>query len=274
MDSAQRIAFDVNAENFLVWTEELDPQFVLTFASAGYASAIAGDIGKAVVGASSGATGVLISYDNTAKTWNITSTNDLDFTDSEALTITTGTGAGTLASSDSFTGYKGPYDAPTDPPCRKIWGITKETDARIFGTSMEPEVQPMADFDFKPRIFNPARLFEPGREDNVAKTFLFAQEPSLPSALHVLRWVYWQDAPTIDGTSDETQLKIPARYHLNFVNACVKLAQMNISGEDVDPKVLDAMFKPWWNTLARPYTPMGIGTNQTLNPRGLADSFL
>lgn len=279
MDAAQRMAFDYNATNFLVWTEELDPQFVLTFATAGYTSAIAGDIGKAVVGATSGATGVLVSYDNTAKTWNITSTNDIDFRSAEAVSITTGTGAGTLGTTSTtvtpFAGFAGPYDAPEDPPCRKIWGVTAETDARIFGTDLSLDLQPMDDFDFMPRVYDPTRFFKAGREDNVNGQFTFAEAAiPFPSAQTTLRWVYWQDSPTIDGTADETQLKIPARYHMNFINACIKLAQMNISGEDVDPKMIDALFQPWWNTLARPYTPMGVGSNQTLNPRGSADSFL
>src|SRR5689334_7206996 len=123
MDAAQRMAFDYNSQSFLVWSETLTPQFVLTFASAGYTSAIAGDIGKTVVGAASGATGVLISYDNTAQTWNVESSNDTAFEDHEAVSITTGTGAGTLAAEDAFAGYVGPYDAPADPPVRKLWGV-------------------------------------------------------------------------------------------------------------------------------------------------------
>ncbi len=273
MDAVQRMAFDYNAQAFLVWTETLTPQFVLTFASGGYTSAIAGDLGKTVVGSSSGATGVLISYDNTAKTWNVTSSNDTAFTDSEAVTITTGTGAGTLDSEDAFTGFLGPYDAPTDPPCRKIWGVTTETDARIFGTSDDLTQFPMEDFDFQDRNFNPGSLFKAGREDNIAKQFTFVQKPALPSTSDY-RWVYWRDPPTIDGISDETQLVLPATYHLSFVNACIKLAQMNISGEDVDPKALTAFFQTWWNTLARPFTPMGKATNRTLNARGNSQSLI
>lgn len=265
MDAAQKMAFDYNTQSFLVWTESLTPQFILTFASAGYTSAIVGDVGKTVVGASSGATGVLISYDNTAKTWNVTSSNDTAFEDDEAVTITTGTGAGTMDSEDSFTGFLGPYDAPTDPAVRKIWGITSETDNRIFGTD-DSVVFPMNDFDFTPAIFNPKSFFKPGRENNVDKTFLFAQAPAL---LTDYRWVYWRTSPDITGTDDvdDADLLIPSTYHLNFVNACIKLAQITIFGEDVDPKVIQAFFQPWWNTLQRPYTPMGRKTNQTLSPR-------
>lgn len=273
MDAAQKMAFDLNTQSFLVWTETLTPQFVLTFATGGYTNAVDADIGKTVVGASSGATGVLVSYDNTAKTWNITSSNDTEFEDDEAVSITTGTGAGTLDSEDSFEGFTGPYDAPTDPPCRKIWGVTTETDGRIFGTDETPPT-PMNDFDFVPQIMNPAAFFKPGREDNVAKTFTFAQKPSVNGPTY--RWVYWRDPPDIEDVEAESDpnLLIPSTYHMNFVNACIKLAQINLFGEDVDPQVIKAFFKPWHNTLARPYTPMGKGSNMTLNPRGSADSFL
>lgn len=167
------------------------------------------------------------------------------------------------------------YSAPIDPPCRKIWGVTTETDARIFGTDNSLTF-PMNDFDFLPRLLNPAAFFKPGREDNIAKTFTFAQQPDTTGLL-AYRWVYWRDAPTIattDAADDETKIQIPAAYHMNFINACIKLAQLNLSGEDVDPKVIQAFFQPWWNTLARPYTPMGKKTNQTLNPRGSADSLI
>lgn len=272
MDAAQRMAFDYNSQSFLVWTESLTPQFVLTFAAGGYTSAIAGDIGKTVVGASSGATGVLISYDNTAKTWNVTSSNDTAFDEDEAVTITTGTGAGTLDDEDAFTGYLGPYDAPTSPPVRKIWGVISETDARIFGTD-NCSTLPMNDFDFQPTRFNPKQLFKYGRENNIDFTFTFVEPPAL---LAPYRWVYWRDAETIDGTddTDDPSLQIPPRYHMNFVNACIKLAQITIFGEDVDPKVIAAFFQPWWNTLQRPYTPMGNASNQTLNPRGSSDSLI
>jgi hypothetical protein len=266
MDAAQRMAFDNNLQAFLVWTETLTPNFTLTFDSSGYTNAVDGDIGKTVVQGSN--TGTLISYDNAEMEWVISTSDEFD--DSGTVTITTGTGAGTLADSDAFVGYLGPYDAPTDPPCRKIWGVTTQTDARILGTD-DSATLPMNDFDFAPTMYNPKAFFKPGREDSIRKTFTFAQAPALGTTY---RWVYWQDAPIIDGTSDETQLKIPSRYHLNFVNACIKLAQMNLSGEDVPPTMLDAFFQPWWNTLLRPYTPMGKATNQTLNPRGNSDSLI
>jgi hypothetical protein len=262
MEAVQKQAFDYNSTAFLVWTNGLTVKGLLTFASAGYTSAIAGDIGKTVVGATSGSTGTLVSYDNTARTWILNTTKV--FTNGEAISITTGTGAGTLDATTGYAGYNGPYAAPTSPPVRKIWGITSETDARIFGTS-DPLVFPMEDFDFTLRNFDATRFFQPGREDNVAGTFTFAEGPDVTTTVY--RWVYWRDAPNLPDFTDETLLLIPSRYHLNYVNACIKMAQITLSGDDVSPQVIQSFFQPWWNTLARPYTPMGKKTNQTLSPR-------
>lgn len=274
MDAAQRMAFDNNSQAFLVWTETLTPKYALTFAAAGYTDAILIDIPRPVVGATSGAEGALVSYDNSTRIWYVTSTNGVPFEDGEVVDIPTGTGSGTLETEDAFEAYLGPYDAPTDPACRKIWGVTTETDGRIFGTAEDVALFPMDDFDFEGRLFSPRNFFRAGREDNVSKTFTFAGAPS-PAATY--RWVYWRDAPTIspdDAADDETTILIPAAYHMHYVNACIKLAQLNLSGEDVDPKVIGAFFQPWWNTLSRPYTPMGRNTNQTLNKRDSSQSLI
>lgn len=66
----------------------------LNFAAGGYVSCVVGDIGKTVVGATSGHTGTLVSYDNTNRKWSVNSTKA--FQDGESISITSGTGAGTL----------------------------------------------------------------------------------------------------------------------------------------------------------------------------------
>jgi hypothetical protein len=263
MDAAQRMAFDYDAKQFLVWDEELTPQYNIEFLSSGYTSAISGDIGATVTGTVSGSTGTLVSFNNTTRIWVISTTDT--FTDGEPIT-TTGTGHGTLIASAAQTGYVGPYDYPTDPAVRKLWGVTAETDVRIFGSD-DTTVSDINDFDFLPILFDPKQLFKPGRVNGIAGTFTFIDSPALPSSDPTYRWVYWRNPPTIDGTSDETELIIPATYHLNFVNACVKLAEITLSGADVDPNQIYAFFKPWWNTLQVPYTPMGKASNGTQNPR-------
>ncbi|MDQ2999883.1 MAG: hypothetical protein M3Y08_01280 [Fibrobacterota bacterium] len=261
LDAAQRYAFDYDAQQFLYWSATLTPRYNLTFQSTGYTSAIVGDIGKTVV--SGAKTGTLVSYDNTTRIWVISTTDT--WTDGAAVTITTGTGAGTLIASASQTGYLGPYTYPTTIPVRKLWGVTAETDVRIFGSDTTTQF-PMNDFDFAPRTFDPKQLLKPGRKTDVDATFTFIDSPALPSAGAVYRWVYWRNPPTIADTTTAATLILPAAYHLNMVNVTIKLAQLSLNGEDVDPQVIRALYKPWWDTLANQYTPMGNKRNGTLNP--------
>lgn len=78
--------------------------YLLTFASGGYTSAVAGDIGKVVHDGGSTHTGTLLDYDNTNRKWWVRKTLGT-FANSDVITITTGTGAGTiLASAGVATG--------------------------------------------------------------------------------------------------------------------------------------------------------------------------
>ncbi len=68
-------------------------KWILTFKSAGYTSAVFGDIGKTVV--QGGVTGILNNYNNTKREWYVDTVSGY-FINNVAVTITTGTGAGTL----------------------------------------------------------------------------------------------------------------------------------------------------------------------------------
>jgi len=77
---------------------------VITLASSGYTECVVGDIGKLVTGTTTGDTGTLLWYDNTARKWYIRMVDSGDlFDEAEALTIGSGTGAGT-SSGASITG--------------------------------------------------------------------------------------------------------------------------------------------------------------------------
>lgn len=272
MDAAQRMAYDRNCEAFLVWNQTLTPQVTLAFQSGTYIIPGIADVGGTVLGGTSGARGTLIENDDTAFEWRVATTES--FQDGEPITIIGKIGAGTLLTTDAIETYLGPYDAPTGaaPPVRKIWGIITDTDARILGLDDSNDF-PMDDFDFS-RVYSPNRLFQTGRVDNVAMQFTFAQKPTLTAPY---RWVYWRNPPRIskdDAVDDDTVIGMPATYHMNLVNASIKLAQLNLSGEDVDPKVIAAIFQPWWDTLGTPYTPMGRNSNQTLNKRGPSHSLI
>ncbi len=87
--------------------------YLLRFNAGGYVSAIAGDIYKTVVGATSSATGKLLDYDNTARAWRVRKVSGT-FVANEAVSITTGTGAGTTVTSTGVaTGEDGFANAYT-----------------------------------------------------------------------------------------------------------------------------------------------------------------
>jgi hypothetical protein len=261
LDAVQKLGFDENMQAFQVWTETLTTYDTLSFAASGYTNAVVGDIGKIVVVATSGATGTLIAYDNTAKTWRIQTADD--FYAGEAVSITTGTGAGTTAATDWQLGYIGPYSFPTDPPVRKMWGVTGVTDRAIFG--VDPVY--IADADDYGAILDTymdSRLLKPGRVDDIGETFTFANGPSHSSEF---RWVYWRGAPDITGiaTEDDADLLIPSRYHFNYVQACIKCARMTINGESFSREDVEADLGPWWESLRKPYTPNGKARKLTSN---------
>jgi len=70
--------------------------YALTFQSGGYTSAVAGDLTKLVVNGGSTHTGRLLDYDNTRRIWWVRKV--LSTFTAEAVTITSGTGAGTTTS--------------------------------------------------------------------------------------------------------------------------------------------------------------------------------
>ena len=72
-----------------------DGVYRMSFASAGYVAAVAGDIGKTVTDGTR--TGTLLAYDNTARKWWVRRGTGTAW--AGAVTITTGTGAGTITGS-------------------------------------------------------------------------------------------------------------------------------------------------------------------------------
>jgi hypothetical protein len=78
------------------WTDILAVRR-LTFSSTGYTSAVSTDIGKIVRNGDQTITGELLFFDNSTRVWTIELLTGT-FTTSLALTINTGTGAGTTSS--------------------------------------------------------------------------------------------------------------------------------------------------------------------------------
>jgi hypothetical protein len=72
---------------------------LLNFAAGGYTNAVTSDLSKTVVGTTTTHSGELVAYNNTTRQWLVipTGAGDVFNNGSEAITITAGTGAGTLS---------------------------------------------------------------------------------------------------------------------------------------------------------------------------------
>lgn len=81
---------------------------VLTLAASGYTPCVAGDIGKTVTGGTTGDTGTLIAYNNTTRQWVVDQTDSGDVFDDpdEAITIASGTGAGSMSGAGVMASHK------------------------------------------------------------------------------------------------------------------------------------------------------------------------
>lgn len=81
----------------LMWETFDAAVMIIRLQFAGYVPCVSGDIGKVVTGATTGATGTLISYDNTNRYWKVRVTSGA-FSAIEAVSIGSGTGAGYTSS--------------------------------------------------------------------------------------------------------------------------------------------------------------------------------
>jgi len=265
IDTVQKMAFDYDAIEFKT-LQDLYTYQLLEFEAADFT------LGDAVVGTtvtSTGATGTIVAI--IGADWNTNSGLVVDTDDTYASAVSFGTGSGTLLSQAT---WKGPYDAPTDPPVRKIHGIISVTDADIYGTYPTTEAQ-TDDYGIPINGFFPDRLFIPGRVNNLEKQFTFSSPPTATTGVVATephyRWWYWRTAPDINDTGDNSSLIIPAAFHFNLAKACILEANAFLMGEVTDPQIIRAHFKPWWETLRRQYTPMGPATNLKSMPRQNGD---
>lgn len=259
----QKIAYTGNVEAHVKY-EAFTVYQKLTFAAGGYTDCVDADVGKPVVGAVSGALGTLISFDNDAEEWVV----DVDSTlaaggsldASEVVSLTGGTGAGTLAATDQQTVYLGPYDYPDN--ARKIIGVTQYTDAELARSLFDdrsPNDPSRSNFDYGIRIsdVDRRRMFEERRLDIPARTFTFIFAPDTEKDY---RWVYYRRAPTIETADDDDNLLIPEEYHHTLIVEGVQaLAANALQGELAPEQVLKPFLVPYWQNQEEPYD----GHNQT-----------
>lgn len=253
MDTVQKSAFERDLDAFLVYDREVDTLTELLLGGVSVAPTDA-SIGATVTGSISGATGVLRSYDDELRSWRVKTTGT--FTPGEA--VTGGGASGTLATADHQRPWRGPYTAPAH--CRKIWGITRRTPGRFYGGNAR-----MADDYGETRVDRP---FVGGQVNDLDRTFLFGSPPNLA---HTLYWVFWRAAPSITGIKDQSQLLIPAAYHLPFIACCNAAAKMILVDGRFDGMLVHQYLGDWLASLSAPYRDQEDWQNMT---RQVGDGFV
>lgn len=251
----QQMAFNKDLNCFLVWDSYITINQKLTFASAGYTSAINGDIGKTVVDGTSGATATLVSFNNTTKIWIVTPISGT-ILGTEHLTITTGTGAGTLSTAE---GYIGPYTVTSaTSPIRKILGVTSLTEQQIlYPKDLFPWVisslpgQGIDDYGFFANYVtsfdNDRYQWITGRIDNFNNTFTFLSAPNLTSSLY--RMVYYRNPVDIVDEDDTAgNYIIPDRFRYSVVLKCVEALAENAEYGTDPYQVIMPILKQFWST--------------------------
>ncbi len=267
MDSVQKNVFQKNQQAFLVYDKTLTILTELEFVSSNIAS---NSIGEVLTGQESGATGTIVAlYANSLTLSGVVgsfSPNETATTPEDAFIVLTG--------QNQQHGWRGPYSAPTEPPCRKIWGVTRRP-PHLFWLQFIRQcgywysingIWQTEDY----RAFWGDRLypFMTGNTYDLSNEFLFSFDP-VPQAAeeHPYYWVYWKNPPTIAGMDESGTLLVPEAYHLNFANACQQAAQAFLSGT---PLSIDDVVKKnlggWVDSLLAPYREQWRGSNMTQSP--------
>ncbi len=257
LDFLQKFAFKKDLPALIV-RANMDIYHELAVASFS-ASPVAGDVGKTIVGTTSGAQGTLKSYDGDSLV--VLKTSAANFANAENFTTSGGTGAGTF-STPAQSVFKGPYAFPTATPVRKLIGITRLTDRQILGID---EIQPSQDYGMIRDAGDPRAQYLSVLRDEVQGTITFPADPEASAAADgsPYRWVYYQEAPTIDDLDDDAGLVMPARYHITaLLPALIKIANLTLYEEALDESVLEPYFQGYWDDLMQSYIAEGPGDNQ------------
>jgi hypothetical protein len=264
VNTVQQVAFNRPLLAFLWWQDYLTVYQELTFSAIG-TPFVAADVGKTVT--ATGGTGTLRSYDAARLTAQVETSDTL----SGALAVSGGTGAAAIASQAVS---KGPYSwagvqpsfgslTPFTNPAgfRRVLGVTRRTDAEIFGTVVPRE---LTDYGFSPLKDADRYLLENVRKYDVQRVLSFIEEPD--TAANTYRWVGYIRPPLInnDAAADDANLLIPSEFHETVVKEGVGLlADRTTYGDRVPEQVLADILGPYWEAMQQPYTAMGKNADMT-----------
>lgn len=254
VDVIQKQAYNLDLDAFLVWDNYITIYKEVVMDSSGYTPAVEADIDGVVTGGTSGATGVLISYDNDTYTWIINVTSGT-FQDGELITAAD-TGEATSASNAN---WKGPYEAPAN--CRKIKGVTRLSDQQLLG-SFPYGTEIIQDNNYGFPLFNYNAAEEKykwvnGRYGMLDNTFTFLTTPQDDVDY---RLVYYKNPPDIT-TEEEgaTNFVIPEQHKYTLVFTGVQAIGMNSInsiGQPVPTDILRPALESFWSS----YRQVGANT--------------
>lgn len=269
LNETHKLACDQNILRFMYWDNFLTTFQELTFIEAGYVSSGAGGIGLPLVGLTSGAQGVAVSFDNDLRVWTVETSDQ--FEAGETIDLI-GSGAGGVLETDGVfqQGSLGPYDWPTSPPVRHMNGLSNVTDGQIFGQSTDfilPEgsgnSSPLTRDDYG-LIFSQTsgrNFYLPSRVDEFARTITLINRPG-PGVNP--RWVYFRSPEVItDLILDNPKVLIPDTYHMNWIQCLIEAAQVTTKNQIFTREHVEGHFAEWWETMKENYNPNGKNSNQT-----------
>lgn len=265
LDNIQKSIFQKNQNAFLQYSQRLTVWQTINVSTFD-TPFVESDIGKQFLGSDSGASGTIIAYDDTTITVVTTGT----YADGEQGLVFGGTGVATLVNPTGQAVYTGPYPAPTDPPCRKIWGVTQRLPGRFWldyaldtSTYWIDGVYNTTDYGM--RVGQPSP-FETGDVNDLDNTFKFSFDPSLDATYY---WVYWRNPPSITDLSDSSQLIIPESQHLALVIAAIQVGNAIFSAQPLSmDQVIEQNFGGWMNSLLEPFRKQRQKQNMTQGSGG------
>lgn len=261
MDNVQKTCFQKNTAAFLQYRQVLKIWQIISVSE--FTTPLQdSDIGSTIGVYGTSIVGTLMAFD--ATTMSVITSDQ--FTDGANFTVN-GSIYGTLATPVNQTIFIGPYSAPTNPPCRKVWGITQRKPERFWldfvGRCGLYWVNGLPNTGDYLAWWGSIAPFETGLNDDLNNQFTFSWPPSLKATYY---WTYWINPPSITGLDDSTQIIIPEAYHLQYIQCCNAARGMILEGGDFSDDVVEKYLGGWLDTLRAPFKDQKLNPNQTQGP--------
>jgi hypothetical protein len=156
---------------------------------------------------------------------------------------------------------EGPYDFPTEPPCRKFVGLTKLNKSQLLGyTNYANPTDALEVSDYgmtHSTLIDRRKTFLPVQVNMLDRSFTLLFDPDTDS--DVYRQVYYRKPKPIRNANDDGRLIVPEEYHYSlYVMASLQLADYFTSGQEAPRQLLNKYFRPWWDSLKGATDPNGM----------------